>query len=236
MNPTHRILFVEDHPDVREALASLLEESGWEVVPVGDAETGMERLSSGGIDMLVTDHSLPGKDGGWLAQQAVERGLLKPSRILVVTALPTLPNCDGLKVMHKPLDVSAFLDEVAQRLAPLSQAAVPPPRGAEPVKDDQRVRLALYMSSASAPSFKALRSLQGALEHIDPSEFHLDVCDLAVGSHEAAERDKVSYTPTLVKRGPGARSWVVGDLQDTEKLLMVLASWGLNAKPPHGAS
>ncbi len=220
-----RILFVEDHPDVREALASLLEDCGYGVVAVEDAERGLATLETGGpFDFVVTDHSLPGKNGAWLLQEAVAKGLIEAARAVVVTALPNPPGCNGFTVMHKPLDVNCFLDEVERRLRHVSQVAAnettTPP-----------VQLAFYMSSHSTTSHRALQSLEGALQQFDPKGYQLEICDLSEGNHARAEEDKISYTPTLVKRGPGSRSWVVGDLRDRERLTGLLNAWGVGTKP-----
>jgi CheY-like chemotaxis protein len=220
-----RILFVEDHPDVREALASLLEDCGYGVVAVEDAERGLATLESGGrFDFVVTDHSLPGKNGAWLLQQAVAKGLIEAAQAVVVTALPDPPGCSGFTVMHKPLDVNNFLDEVERRLRHVSQVSANETTSAP-------VRLAFYMSSHSPISHRALQSLESALAGFDPRRYQLEICDLSTGSHELAEQDKVSYTPTLVKRGPGPRSWMVGDLRDQDRLAGVLTAWGVETKP-----
>lgn len=224
-----RILFVEDHPDVREALASLLEDCGYDVTATATAEEAIIQLESAGrFDLIVTDYSMPGQSGAWLLNQAVARGHIGADRGLVVTALPNPPGCEGFTLLTKPLDINTFFDEVDRRLTPARNARA---AASSAARSPSCVQLAFYMSSSSAHSHRALKSLKNVLSAADPGTFHLEICDLSQGSHDAAERDKVSYTPTLVKRGPGARSWVVGDLHDHEKLSAVLGAWGIALKP-----
>ena len=47
---------------------------------------------------------------------------------------------------------------------------------------------------------------------------------------ERAEEDAVCYTPMLVKRQPLPRTYVLGDLSDTDAMLTLLASCGLELK------
>jgi len=42
-----------------------------------------------------------------------------------------------------------------------------------------------------------------------------------------AEEDQVVFTPTLVKRGPGPRAWVLGDLADAAVVIELLKMCGL---------
>ncbi len=61
---TERILLVEDHGDVRRALAELLESLGYRVVAVGSVAEAMEATGTDReIDVLVTDLQLPDGSG-----------------------------------------------------------------------------------------------------------------------------------------------------------------------------
>lgn len=112
-----RILFVEDHPDVREAFTALLQEYGYQVDAVDSAEAGLEHLGTHGADLLVTDYSLPGNSGAWLIREADRRGLARPDQALVVTAIPHPEGCEGITVLRKPLDLNVFLERLAGQLA-----------------------------------------------------------------------------------------------------------------------
>jgi two-component system nitrogen regulation response regulator NtrX len=58
-----RILIVDDEPGVRTALTGVLHDEGYEVETVGSGEACLERVTRGGIDLIVLDVWLPGMDG-----------------------------------------------------------------------------------------------------------------------------------------------------------------------------
>ena len=68
-----RIVLVEDNDDAREMSTEMLNMLGHTVYGAADAEAALELLAMPGIDVLVTDISLPGKSGVELADQARAR-------------------------------------------------------------------------------------------------------------------------------------------------------------------
>lgn len=46
----------------------------------------------------------------------------------------------------------------------------------------------------------------------------------------AGEADRIAFTPTLVKRFPEPRVWMLGNLKDTETLADLLRVYGVDAK------
>jgi CheY-like chemotaxis protein len=74
MNAVHKldrttIVLVEDDPQSRASLASLLESEGAHVVAVGDAESGVETVLELLPDAVVCDLDLPAMDGFYLIQR-----------------------------------------------------------------------------------------------------------------------------------------------------------------------
>ena len=68
-NGAGTVLLVEDNPDVADASAGLLEQLGYTVRWVSDAETALQELEANGIDLVFSDIVMPGKmDGLRLAQ------------------------------------------------------------------------------------------------------------------------------------------------------------------------
>lgn len=66
------VLLAEDDPFLREAIASRLQARGFIVREAVSGDDALPILEAGGIDVLVTDISMPGELNGWsLAERAL---------------------------------------------------------------------------------------------------------------------------------------------------------------------
>ncbi|HPS67303.1 MAG TPA: hybrid sensor histidine kinase/response regulator [Holophaga sp.] len=63
MNPTEKILVVDDEPLARENLRVFLEDIGYEVLEAGNGETGLRACGDERPDLVLLDISMPGKNG-----------------------------------------------------------------------------------------------------------------------------------------------------------------------------
>src|SRR3954464_4889357 len=70
------ILVVEDDPDIREMLSTLLQIAGFVVVSCESAECGLNALREQEFDCVVTDYALPRQSGLWLLDNAKAEGLI----------------------------------------------------------------------------------------------------------------------------------------------------------------
>ncbi|MBS2027465.1 MAG: response regulator [Deltaproteobacteria bacterium] len=226
MDTTSRlsILYVEDEPDIRETLAEILQLHDYEVVSVESSEAAMAELRRGGFDLLLTDYNLPGQSGGWLIEEGQQLGLLQGTAVLVVTAHPTPRMAPDVVVMRKPLDIDHFLRQVHELLEPAAEARALS-KGGAPVRATP-VDLVLYVSPDSPASLRALRNLHALLERFPGLPVKLTVRNLAESGAEP-EGDQVAFAPTLVRRGPGPRAWILGTLDDVQPVLDLLRVEGL---------
>lgn len=84
--PSVHVLVVDDTPEIREALTTILEGEGARVTAVGTAEHALDLLEQSRPDVLLSDLEMPRKDGYWLIGQvralAPERGGLTPAACL----------------------------------------------------------------------------------------------------------------------------------------------------------
>jgi CheY-like chemotaxis protein len=111
-----KILLVEDNEDIREGLTDLLESVGYSVSGAGSAEDGLTRLRQESFQMLITDYMLPGERGGWLLEQASREQRLRGVEAVMLTAHPRVRPPQGVRLLHKPLDIDVFLRVVDESL------------------------------------------------------------------------------------------------------------------------
>lgn len=112
------ILIVDDSPEERTLISSILEESGrYSVETAASGEEALTRLERGGIDLLVTDFVMPGLDGLQLINRAVEIDPSLKSRMLIVTGGmygrdDALAFATGTDVLTKPFSLDLFLKTI----------------------------------------------------------------------------------------------------------------------------
>jgi hypothetical protein len=93
-----------------------------------------------------------------------------------------------------------------------------------------KIELVLYTSAVSEKSQKAVRSIRNVLERYETSQVSFSICDLSSGGAVDADQDSIVFTPTLVKRGPGPRTWIVGNLDQPDLLVDLLEVSGVDRK------
>jgi CheY-like chemotaxis protein len=228
VSPTasRRILLVEDDDDTRQLLAVALGAQGYRVDQASDAEHGLQSLRGGRFDMVLSDYDLPGKTGAAMLREADRAGLLAGAATLIVTAHPDPEGVADATLIRKPLDLEKFLLQVRGIFDSMATPSPTPPESpAPPPLPGGEVSLTLYVSSASPPSMKAHRNMEKLLKSL-PAHITFDVVDVA-GDPERAERDNVVFTPTLVKRRPEPRAWILGDLGDPAVVTDILYMCGI---------
>ncbi|HEX2570797.1 MAG TPA: response regulator [Polyangia bacterium] len=232
------ILLVEDEEDLREALATLLEEQGYQITSVGTAERGLACLETQRYDLVICDYMLPGRTGAWMLQEAASRKLLEHTATIVMTAHPTI-ELKGIDILRKPLDIDGFLGGVTRLLAPLQESSGGGSHPTAPQRPDGTINDAegrecigfqLYISGSSAASRKAVRNMERLLEEYDRSQVQFQICDLARGWAETADEDHIVFTPTLVKRFPPPKVWLIGSLDNLEIVADLLLDAGVRRK------
>ena len=231
------ILLVEDDPDIRELLSTLLRLAGFDPTVCTNAEFGLEQLREQPFDLVLTDYALPNRTGGWLIQQAKAEGLLEATPVLVVTAHPNPPDVDGYEVICKPFDLDHLVTRVKQRLdggGKRRPAPEPPPaaRSGRPGNNDgdcpEPLELILYVSPSSPKSAAAIENIKNVLSRYRSSRVKLTICDLSQNP-EAETADSVAFTPPLDKRSPGPRTFILGHFTNPDLLVELLQACGEDA-------
>jgi len=81
--------------------------------------------------------------------------------------------------------------------------------------------LKLYIAGQTSRSQRAVRNLNVTCEKLLDDQYDLAVIDV-LEHPELAEEDKILATPTLIRLSPPPMRRVIGDLSDTEKVLIGL--------------
>ena len=228
-----RILIVEDQDDVRRMLATALGMEGHLVDEASSAAEGLKRLQQTRYNLVLSDYAMPGGTGTWMLHEASEQGLLKGTVALVVTAHPDVRELQDVEVISKPLDLEKFLDQIRNILAAGRHEDLSPQspgeHGRSQVRSRPRVELVLYVSSASPTCVQARHNLERLLEDFDTSQVLYTVCDL-VQEPLAGEADRIAFTPTLVKRYPEPKMWVLGNLREPQVIADLLRVSGVEPR------
>jgi circadian clock protein KaiB len=129
------------------------------------------------------------------------------------------------------LDIGAYgdLNAVAKKRANGRASRVQQPRNGanqDHTSPSPVVELVLYTSAASTRSLRALRAVQEVLSRFEHDQVRLEIVDLA-GNPDGGDEDAVVFTPTLVKRGPGPRTYIVGNLDDPNLVVELLELHGV---------
>jgi len=116
---TTRVLLVEDDAAQAEALSEVLAADGREMLVAADAETGLS-IARTGVDLIVADYMLPGRNGVQMVRRLREEKILTP--VLIVSGEATVAvaveamKAGVLDFVQKPFDVDFFRARVAQAL------------------------------------------------------------------------------------------------------------------------
>ena len=230
------ILLVEDDTDIREMTATLLGMAGFTVVPCESAEHGLNALREQQFDLILTDYALPRQSGLWLLNEAEAEGLIQGTPVLIVTAHPDVNAHTPYEIIQKPFDLDELIERVRRQTEGAGSSRPKRRRFSMPVENGglggggsrdcpDPVELILYVSSASPRSFAAVRNIKKVLERFNSSKVTLTVCDLSVNP-EGGIADSVAFTPTLVRRTPGPRTFILGHITNPELVLELLADCG----------
>ena len=116
------VLVVEDEPMARDVMAQYLSHEGHRVKTASNGHQGLEQFKAGHFDVVLTDHAMPGLNGGELA------GLIKALAPTVPVILATgfgdiLEATDGQPagvdlILTKPVSMAVLRETLAELTAP----------------------------------------------------------------------------------------------------------------------
>jgi CheY-like chemotaxis protein len=115
---TPTVLVVEDELDQRDMVAEIVGELGYAVERAPDASVALALVEAGGIDLVVSDHAMPGMSGVELAQELRRR--FPSVKSILLTGYGDLQVCNdalhahAVTVLSKPfrvVDLARVLEE-----------------------------------------------------------------------------------------------------------------------------
>jgi DNA-binding response OmpR family regulator len=109
--PAPRILYIEDDPESRALVRSVLEQRGFDVLEASDGMAGIDLAIASHSDLILCDIQLPGLNGYETATRLRSYKGLDQCPIVVLTShgdrgLSLSMGCDGY--IEKPIDVEKF--------------------------------------------------------------------------------------------------------------------------------
>ncbi len=116
------ILVIEDYPDSRTLLSTLLRAQGYKVVEARDGKEGLRQASRTSPDLILMDLAMPEMDGVEATRQLRQRHALAHTPIFAISAYATAAVKDDAvaagcaEVFAKPLDIEKLLGKIKATL------------------------------------------------------------------------------------------------------------------------
>jgi len=114
------VLLVDDEPLVRASTADMLAELGYGVIEASSAKEALQRLDDADVQMVVSDHLMPGLTGTELAH--VIRDCWPGMPVLIVSGYADIdgisPDLPRLSKPFRQADLAAALDQARERGRP----------------------------------------------------------------------------------------------------------------------
>ena len=231
------VLIIDDDRAFGGFMTTALESRGHDVDWAGSIQDGLAALYARRYELVIIDLRLPDGSGLHFLRDATDKRLLTHSAAIILTGHDFDAPSD-IRVFHKSHEVEPFLDRVADIVAAtrrhrfsLKAPSVLRGMAFDKGRPDKSVRieLRLYTRGGSEACRRALATIHRVLEQYNRAQVSLTICDLDT-SPDGGDDDSVIYTPTLVKRGPGPRTWIVGNLDQDEFLIDLLELSGVDRR------
>jgi len=112
------VLLVDDDPDFADGLSELLVGHGYKTAIAGDGKMAVERVTSGGVDVLILDLRLPVMNGIDVYRKLMEQGSPPPTIIVSASLDKNRDSVDALRSVSvkdcfsKPVDPQVLLSTI----------------------------------------------------------------------------------------------------------------------------
>jgi adenylate cyclase len=115
---SQRVLVVEDHKTMREAVRMMLEPEGFVVLEASDGNTALEAIRRDPPEVVLLDYGIPGLDGAQVLARLKADPATAPVPVIVVTATGPEAKQEALALgaaafFTKPFSPAALLRTMA---------------------------------------------------------------------------------------------------------------------------
>ncbi|MEN3333135.1 MAG: hypothetical protein V7641_2500 [Blastocatellia bacterium] len=109
-----KILLVDDNPDLRDVLTSVLKTHGFQVITAEDGLLGLKTAEAERPDLIITDIEMPRLNGIQMIARLREQFQFRKVPILVISGCGNGGTAAALKAganqaLQKPIDFDAFI-------------------------------------------------------------------------------------------------------------------------------
>lgn len=116
-----KVLVIEDHPDSREMLETVLKDNGYTVIAAEDGLSGLNIAKAVRPDVIITNINMPNLDGMEMIKQVRQIPELQQVPIVVLSAVRTddpeaLIKVGATAVASKPIELTRFLETLTEAL------------------------------------------------------------------------------------------------------------------------
>jgi two-component system chemotaxis response regulator CheY len=117
-SPAPTILVVDDDPDLRDALAMVLKDEGYSILPFANGLEALDHLRTDpSASLIVLDLMMPVMNGWKFYEEKAQNPLLADIPVVVVSAYADRAPPSATTVLKKPLRTSDLLAAVARELS-----------------------------------------------------------------------------------------------------------------------
>ena len=106
------MLVIDDERDIREAVAEVLVEEGYEVLDARDGVEGLEQLRAHHPSVVLPDLMMPGMNGWEFCAARKLDPELSAIPVIVISALGSVSGVEAEAFLQKPFDLEALLSAV----------------------------------------------------------------------------------------------------------------------------
>ncbi len=124
VQPSGIVLVAEDTPDIGKSMRELIVTSGKTCELATNGREALERVSSGGVDVLILDLNTPLIDGIGVYSTLRERGLVLPTIIIITgggehhkDALSSLTEFEMTGILTKPYEPEVLINQLQRMVS-----------------------------------------------------------------------------------------------------------------------